>query len=99
MWDQSVPARRDRGVYPDADALFVYAGPGYQRRIHSTSGSGSSSAQERREVKIRSSAIFMEATTRPRGRLVVLSSSMSISHGKGFARASKNSQQSRSGAA
>src|SRR5580700_9458396 len=87
MWDQSVPSPRGRRVYPDADALFVYAGPGDQCRIHCTPGSGPSSAQERRQVKIRSSAIFMEAASRPRGRLVVFSSPMSVGHGK--ARASK----------
>src|SRR3974377_2004164 len=94
MWDQSVPSPRGRRVYPDSDALFVYAGPGYQRRIHGTPGSGPSSTQERRQVKIRSSAIFVEAATRSRRHLVVFSSPMSASHRKSFARASKNSQLS-----
>src|ERR1700738_4467072 len=82
MRDQSVSPPRGGRVYSDANTLFFYPGVGNQRWVYNSASAGTSSPQNGREIKIRGSAISLEAAARSRRGLVVHTATMSDREGK-----------------
>src|ERR1700722_9374668 len=82
MRDQSVSPPGGGCVYSDANALLFYPGVGDQRRVYDSASASTSSPQKGREIKIRGSAISLEAAARSRRGLVVHTATMSDGEGE-----------------